>query len=287
MTQAQVPTSTNHGHPEAVVDAAWLSARLDDPTVRVVEVDVSGARYKEGHIRGAVLWNAYTDLHHPDYSAVDTEELRSLLSKSGISPTTTVVFYGYAPYLGFWLMKSVGHSRVRILAATRDAWVEGHGPWTADPSQVPAATYSLAPGPQTSYASLESTRAALGDPDQLILDVRTKAEYDGDRFWPSGATEGAGRAGHIPGAVNLPIELMRADDGSLKTSDEIRQLIDGLGIDPSRAVITYCTIGGRATEAWFVLTHLLGFANVSVYAGSWANWGTAADTPIETGANRI
>jgi len=52
-------------------------------------------------------------------------------------------------------------------------------------------------------------------------------------------------------------------------------------------LITYCTIGGRATEAWFVLTHLLGFADVRVYAGSWANWGTTADTPIETGANRM
>lgn len=287
MAQAEVPTNTNHRHPEAIVDAAWLSERLDDSSVRVVEVDVSGARYKEGHIPGAVLWNAYTDLHHSDYSAVDAGELKSLLSKSGISPATTVVFYGYAPYLGFWLMKSVGHRRVRILDATRDAWVEGQGPWTAETSQVPAAAYSLPPEPLTSVASLESTRAAVGDPDQLILDVRTKAEYDGERFWPSGATEGAGRAGHIPGAVHLPIELLREADGSLKTRDEIRKLIDELGIDPSRPVITYCTIGGRATEAWFVLTHLLGFADVRVYAGSWANWGTADDTPIETSPNRI
>jgi thiosulfate/3-mercaptopyruvate sulfurtransferase len=271
----------------AIVDAAWLVARLEDPSVRVVEVDVSGARFKEGHIPGAVLWNAYTDLHRSDYSVVDAGELTALLSKSGISPTTTVVFYGYAPYLGYWLMKSAGHSRVRILDATRDAWVAGQGPWTAETSQVPAAAYSLPPGPPKSFSSLESTRAAVGDPDQLILDVRTKAEYDGERFWPSGATEGAGRAGHIPGAVHLPIELLREADGSLKTRDEIRKLIDELGIDPSRPVITYCTIGGRATEAWFVLTHLLGFADVRVFAGSWANWGTAADTPIETAAARI
>jgi thiosulfate/3-mercaptopyruvate sulfurtransferase len=287
MAQTQVPKHINHWHEEAIVEATWLRERLDDPSVRVVEVDVSGARYKEGHIPGAVLWNAYTDLHHSDYSAVDPGELKSLLSKSGISPTTTVVFYGYAPYLGFWLMKSVGHSRARILDATRDAWVEGRGPWTAETGQVPAAAYSLPPEPPTSVASLESTWAAVGDSDQVILDVRTKAEYDGERFWPSGATEGAGRAGHIPGAVHLPIELLREADGSLKTRDEIRKTIDELGIDPSRPVITYCTIGGRATEAWFVLTHLLGFANVRVYAGSWANWGTAADTPIETNVNRI
>jgi thiosulfate/3-mercaptopyruvate sulfurtransferase len=286
MAQAEVPTGTTNWQTEAIVDAAWLRERLDDPAVRVVEVDVTGARYKEGHISGAVLWNAYTDLHHSDYSAVDAGELKSLLSKSGISPTTTVVFYGYAPYLGFWLMKSLGHRRARILDATRDAWLEGQGPWTADTSQVPTATYSIPPAPSTSFATLESTRVAVGDPDQLILDVRTKAEYDGDRFWPSGATEGAGRAGHIPGAVHLPIELLRAADGSLKTSDEIRNIVDGLGIDPSRSVITYCTIGGRATEAWFVLTYLLGFADVRVYAGSWANWGTTTDAPIETAAKR-
>jgi len=285
MAKAQVPPSTTQRHPAAIVDAAWLRERLDDPAVRVVEVDVSGARYKEGHIPGAVLWNAYTDLHHADYSAVDAGEIRALLSRSGISPATTVVFYGYAPYLGFWLLKSLGHSRVAVLDATRDVWVEGRGPWTAESSDVPAATYSPQPTPRTSFASLESTRAAVGDPDQLILDVRTKAEYDGDRFWPSGATEGAGRAGHIPGAVHLPIELLRAEDGSLKTSDEIRHVINGLGIDPSRPVITYCTIGGRATEAWFALTHLLDFADVRVYAGSWANWGTTADTPVETVAN--
>jgi len=287
MAQAQVPTGTSHRHPEAIVDAAWLRERLGDPAVRVVEVDVSGARYKDGHIPGAVLWNAYTDLHHSDYSAVDAEEIKSLFSKSGISPATTVVFYGYAPYLGFWLMKSVGHSRARILDATRDTWVTEQGPWTAETSHVPATAYSLPSEPPASFASLESTRAAAGDPDQLILDVRTKAEYDGERFWPSGATEGAGRAGHIPGAVHMPIELLREADGSLKTREEMRKVIDGLGIDPSRPIITYCTIGGRATEAWFVLTQLLGFADVRVYAGSWANWGTAADTPIETTANRI
>jgi thiosulfate/3-mercaptopyruvate sulfurtransferase len=271
-------------HEEAIVDAAWLIERLDDPAVRVVEVDVTGARYQQGHIPGAVLWNAYTDLHHSDYSPAEKDELESLLSKSGISATTTVVFYGYAPYLGFWLMKSLGHHRVRILGVARDTWIGEGYPWTTDTAQVGESTYALPAAPRTAFASLESTWAAIGDPDQLILDVRTAAEYAGDRFWPSGASEGAGRPGHIPGAIHLPIEQMRAEDGSLKSSEEIRKLTDEMGISPVRTVTTYCTIGGRATEAWFVLTHLLGFQDVRVYAGSWANWGTRADTPIEIGA---
>lgn len=266
----------------AIVDAAWLVGRLDDPSVRVVEVDVTGARYQQGHIPGAVLWNAYTDLHQSDYSLAETGELESLLSKSGISAGTTVVFYGYAPYLGFWLMKSLGHSRVRVLGVSRDAWVREGNPWTTDVTPILPSKYTLRGGAAKSFASLESTRSAVDNPDHLILDVRTRAEYDGERFWPSGATEGAGRAGHIPGAVHLPIELMRADDGSLKSSEEIRELLEEMGITPALPVITYCTIGGRATEAWFVLTHLLDYPRVSVYAGSWANWGTSADTPVET-----
>jgi thiosulfate/3-mercaptopyruvate sulfurtransferase len=74
------------------------------------------------------------------------------------------VFYGYAPYLGFWLMKSLGHSHVRILDASRDAWMEGEGPWTAETSQVPTVTYTVPPAPPTSFASLESIGAAVGTP---------------------------------------------------------------------------------------------------------------------------
>ena len=69
----------------SIIDASWLIAHLDDPTVRVVEVDVSRARYDEGHIPGAVLWNAYSDLHHSDYSAIGTREFDVLVSRSGIS----------------------------------------------------------------------------------------------------------------------------------------------------------------------------------------------------------
>ncbi len=278
MTQSQVST---HRPLQSFVDGDWVVAHLDDPTVRIIEVDVTPSRYKDGHIPGAVLWNVYGDLHHPDYSPLTSDELERLLTRSGISPTSDVLFYGYAPYLGFWLMKSRGHQRVHVLNATRDSWVSEGRPWTAEVPGDLQSSYSLAAGDVTAFASLDATRAAIGRPGQTIVDVRSQAEYDGDRFWPSGATEGAGRAGHIPGAVHLPLEMLRAEDGSFKSAGELGRILAERGIDQSSSLITYCTVGGRAAEAWFVLTQLLGRQDARVFLGSWAEWGTRQDTPID------
>jgi thiosulfate/3-mercaptopyruvate sulfurtransferase len=115
-----------------------------------------------------------------------------------------------------------------------------------------------------------------------MLDVRAESEYSGERFWPSGATADAGRAGHVPGAVNVPIDLLRADDGTLKSVSELRSSFEEAGVTKDKTVIVYCTIGNRASEAWFALTYLLAYPDVRVYYGSWVEWGKSIDTPVET-----
>jgi len=267
---------------DVLVDPDWIAAHLDDPMVRVIELDVSRTVYDEGHIPGAVLWNAYSDLRHPDYTPIDATELRSLLSKAGLTPMTTIVFYGYAPYLGFWLMKRHGHDRVRLMDGPRDRWHRAGHPWTTD---VPAPDSSSYPPPGEDVALVASQQAVqtmIAERDRVILDVRSQAEFDGERFWPSGAIEAAGRAGHIPGAVHVPVDLLRADDGRFKSREDLRRLYRDKGVVPERGVITYCTIGNRASEAWFVLKYLLGYPEVSVYYGSWAEWGTLPHTPVDT-----
>src|SRR5690242_21767861 len=100
---------------DVLVDEAWLGAHLHDPAVRVVEVDVGRRAHDEWHIEDAVLWDVYRDLKDADYRLIGTAETERLLARSGIEPDTTVVFHGYAPALGFWLMKLYGHQAARIL----------------------------------------------------------------------------------------------------------------------------------------------------------------------------
>jgi thiosulfate/3-mercaptopyruvate sulfurtransferase len=261
---------------------AWLAEHLDDPDVRTVEVDVSRAAYEQGHMPKAVLWNAYTDLHHvEDYSSLKRSEFEELLRRSGFTPDTTIVFYGYGPYLGFWLARAYGHERALVLNGTQQEWREAGLPWTtALPEPVPS-TYKLPATEVTQIMSLEALQAALKSADPLILDVRSQAEFVGERFWPSGAAAGAGRPGHIPGAVHLHIDLLHSADGTFKSVAELRQIFHERGVLPERSIVAYCTIGARASEATTVLRYLLGYPDVRVYDGSWAQWGTHAHTPIE------
>ena len=267
---------------DVFAEPVWLAEHLNDPCVRVVEVDVSRVAYEQGHIPGAVLWNAYTDLHHADYSPVDRSEFEELLSRSGLTPEATIVFYGYAPSLGFWLLKAYGHEHAFVLNVTRQGWREAGRPWATDLPKPLTSSYPLPAAEVTQLMSLDALQGALGSRDPVILDVRSDAEFSGERFWPSGATEGAGRPGHIPGAAHLHADLLRTAGGTFKDAAALRQLFQERGVVPERGVVTYCTIGARASEAALVLRYLLEYPDVRVYYGSWAEWGTRAQTPIET-----
>ena len=282
MTQAAATTETRPTirTEHLLVPADWLQTRLGDPGLRVVEVDVSPAAYDAGHIPGAVLWNVYRDFKTPTYQPVDLDSIRTSVETSGIDPSSTVVFYGYAPAMGLWLLSLLGHSDVHILDCPRDAWPTHGRTWSTDqPSPTPAVYCSPGPGPVI-RADLDTVLAAIDDPSVTVLDVRTAAEYTGERFWPSGGSEPGGRPGHIPGAVRLPLESLVHDDGTFRAVPDLRRAVEDLGIPDDVAIITYCTVGGRASTAWFALAKLLGRPDVRVFDGSWAQWGLAPSSPV-------
>lgn len=207
---------------QAVVGPDWIAARVDDPTVRIIEVDVSPAAFDAGHIPGAVFWNAYGDRRPVDYRPLPSSAFARLLAQSGIGPDTTVVFYGYGAYLGYWLMRSYGHSRVCLLGGPRERWVEDGFGWATEVPAPAPTRYPIAAG-RSDVATQADVRGLIGDPDAVLVDVRSREEFAGERFWPSGGMQEGGRAGHVPGAVWLPIDISR------QSPEEVRDVCEAGG----------------------------------------------------------
>jgi hypothetical protein len=164
-----------------LVNGAWLEAHLHDPAVRVVEVDVSRRAYDDWHVGGAVLWNVYTDLKNTDYQLAGNGALERLFTRSGIRPDTTVVCYGYAPAMAFWLMKLCGHADVRILDCSRDAWqrdslrAAARRPRPPSPA-IPSAARMPGCGPTTSPCG---TPSLIRAPPSLMCGARPSTAVSG------------------------------------------------------------------------------------------------------------
>jgi thiosulfate/3-mercaptopyruvate sulfurtransferase len=279
--------ANNYAHPEVLVDTEWAAQHLKDPNVRFVEVNVDVGAYESGHIPGAIGWHWKHDLETPlRRNVADREQIQDLLGRAGISPDTTVVFYGdnsnwFAAY-AFWLLKYHGHRDVRLLNGGRQKWLAEDRLTSTERPTYPLADYSL-DGPDSSIRALRDfILPRVNQPAVALVDVRSPKEYKGELLAPEHLPqEGAQRGGHIPGAKNIVWSEAVRKDGTFKSADELRAIYGGQDVTPDKEVIAYCRIGERSSHTWFVLKYLLGYPHVRNYDGSWTEWGSLIDAPIE------
>jgi thiosulfate/3-mercaptopyruvate sulfurtransferase len=284
---------TEYKHPEVLVSTAWAQEHLNDPKIRVVEVDVDTTAYDQGHIPSAVGWNWQTQLQDGlRRDLIDKKALEDLLGQSGISNDTTVLIYGdnnnwFAAY-ALWQLKYYGHRDVRLINGGRKKWLEEKRPLTTEPPKAAPAKYQAKDPDPSIRASRDDVDAILKKRNAgQLVDVRSVDEFTGKIIAPPGMTETAQRAGHIPGAANVPWAQASNEDGTFKSADALRRLYESKGITGEDEVIAYCRIGERSSHTWFALKYLLGYKSVKNYDGSWTEWGNLVGAPIEKGVAAV
>jgi thiosulfate/3-mercaptopyruvate sulfurtransferase len=277
-----------YANPDVLVSTAWVAEHLEDPSVRIVESNEDPLVYPSGHIPGAVEIDWTRDLNDPvkrDY--VDAETFARLLGRLGITPETTVVFYGdknnwWAAY-AFWVFQLFAHTNAKLMDGGRLKWQEENRPLTRDASHHAAVEYPTPNRHDSNIRAFQEEVAQHVRAGKPLVDVRSPEEYTGERLhMPDYPNEGALRGGHIPGARSVPWARAANKDGTFKNASELQAIyIEEQGLMPVDEVVAYCRIGERSSHTWFVLTYLLGFRYVRNYDGSWTEWGNSVGVPIE------
>lgn len=283
-----------YANPDVLVTTEWVAEHKDDPGIQLVESDEDLLLYDIGHIPGAINIDWTTELQDQlirDF--VSEDGFNKLMSSKGITPDTTVVFYGdnnnwWATY-AYWLFRYMGHDNVKLMNGGRVKWeAEGRELTRESPDITPTHYTGAKRRPElrafrdevlehAGFDGLSKVRDGMP-----MVDVRSPAEFSGEvTHMPAYPQEGVLRGGHIPGATNIPWKEAVAEDGTFKSAADLRALYEAQGVTSDQDIVTYCRIGERSSHTWFALHELLGYPSVKNYDGSWTEWGNILRVPVE------
>jgi len=257
-----------------VVDVDWLKANLDDPNLQPVDTR-GGSAFDVGRIPGAIHLRpedlAMSQGGVPAQVAPPVQAA-PVLQAAGLRNDSIALVYGepleYDPARIVWTLRYYGHADVRYLDGGYPAWVEAGGAVAVEPPTTEASDYVITDTNENLRVTGDWVLSELGDapydmPSIQLVDARSPGEY-GDGRIPS--------ALHVQWTSNL-------DAGFLRSKAEIQALHESF--DPSETTVTYCQVGWRGSFAWLALTYL-GYEDVRLYDGSWAEWGNPAlGFPVE------
>jgi thiosulfate/3-mercaptopyruvate sulfurtransferase len=277
-----------YAHPDVIVDTQWIYDHLNDPQVRIAEVDYNPATsYTIGHIPGAVLFDWKQDLNDQNKKDIISKEgCEDLLQRTGVNNDTILVLYGdyknWFAAFAFWVFKYYGFNDVRLMNGARKKWFEEDRPVSLDVPSYPRGDFKASEPDNSIRVLIPYVKEILSSKDKILVDVRSPEEYSGKILvLPVYASEQPPRGGHIPGAINIPWDWAVNEDGTFKSAEELGNIYNSMDVTNNKEVITYCRIGERSAYTWFVLKYLLGYPNVKNYEGSWAEWANTVGNPIE------
>ncbi|HHM05939.1 MAG TPA: sulfurtransferase [Gammaproteobacteria bacterium] len=265
-----------------LIEPAELHQRLGAPGLVLVDLS-AGEVYQQGHIPGALP---------VDYSrCVSTQgraggmlpeppALSALCAGLGLRHDSQVVAcddeQGRKASRFLWTLDVLGHSHHALLNGGRAAWQAEGRPLTTLPAMSPQRSVFHALVNKAPIASRDDILARLHDPDVVLVDARSPAEYRGEDLR-------AARGGHIPGAVNIEWKTLLdpARGGRFRPADTLLARLTAAGVTPDKLVIVYCQTHRRSALLYYALRHYLAYPRVKGYPGSWSEWGNLPDSPIE------
>ena len=279
-----------------LVTAEWLKANLASVRTLDAGYHLTGvdrdpdAEFAAARIPGACRFdiNKVADQTNPlPHMIPPATEFAAAVSAMGIGADDHVVIYDDSTILPatrvWWMFRLFGHERVSVLDGGLAAWRRGGGEMETTPPQTPVQTaasgqFTARPPVGAQVIDMPTIQAMItADSLGQLADARAVGRFAGTAPEPRAGL----RSGHIPGARNVPLSSLLADDGSFKPVADIRQAFVEGGIDPDRPVITSCGSGVTACGLALGLA-LAGNEQVFVYDGSWTEWG-ASEAPISTG----